>query len=702
MAAPRPIRIDAAQRIAELEARLAEAEETLDAIRNGDVDGLVVRGPEGERVFTLAGAEHPYRVLVEAMNEGAATLDATGVVLWANARLAQLRGLPLEKIVGSAVRDHVAPSDGAAIEALLASARAAGIKAEVALRAGERGTVPVQLSVAPVPSSPEVLGVVFTDLSEIASLRRALQERDASLSLAERELAARERTQRALRRSEGVLRHAGELAHLGAWWIEFEGAEILDSAPLRWSAEVYRIFGYEPGTVEPSQALFFEHVHPDDRERVRDVFVQAVGERRPYHVEHRIVLRDGSERVVLEHAEFAVDPSGRLHMTGAVQDVTDQKRTEAALREADRRKDEFLGVLSHELRNPLAPMRNALYILDRSEPGSDGATRAREIMERQVDHLARLVDDLLDVTRIVRGKIRLQNAALDLCDVVRRTAEDHRPHFGSKHVELQVDVPAAPLPVHGDVVRIAQVLGNLLHNAVKFTPAAGRVAVTVARDGDVAVVGVRDSGVGFPPQLRERLFDPFFQAEEGLSRSLGGLGLGLTLAKGFVELHGGTIDVQSEGPGRGTEVVVRLPLAAEPLRDRPARAERGPAARRRVLVIEDNSDGAETLRMMLEMEGHEVAVAHDGLDGLARARAFRPEVVLCDIGLPEMDGFAVARALRDDGALRSSYLVALTGYALPEDQRRAAEAGFDLHLAKPPTVAQLQDALARAPGGEQG
>jgi DNA-binding response OmpR family regulator len=375
--------------------------------------------------------------------------------------------------------------------------------------------------------------------------------------------------------------------------------------------------------------------------------------------------------------------------------LADVERKNRELREADRRKNEFLGILSHELRNPLAPIRNALFILGHAPPASEQAHRAKAILDRQVEHLTRLVDDLLDVTRISRGKIQLQRVRLDLADVLRRTVEDHERLLAERGIGLDVRVEPGPFPVDADPARITQIVGNLLHNSAKFTDSGGRVDISLRREGGDAVVVVADSGVGIALEMLGRVFEPFTQADDSLHRSRGGLGLGLALVKGLVEQHGGTIQARSEGIGRGSEFTVRLPLAAGagPTADAQERDE-APPAPRRVLVVEDNVDGAQTLRELLAMAGHETEIAYDGRTALAKARAFHPDVALCDVGLPGMDGYAVARAFRADPLLASTVLVALTGYALPDDQRKAVEAGFDAHLAKPATPAQLERVLS--------
>jgi PAS domain S-box-containing protein len=382
------------------------------------------------------------------------------------------------------------------------------------------------------------------------------------------------------------------------------------------------------------------------------------------------------------------------HRTLAERALRDSERS---LREVDQRKNEFLAVLSHELRNPLAPIVNSLYVLDHAAPVSDEARRAREVIGRQVVQLSNLVNDLLDVTRIARNKVRLQKAHVELGDVVGRVVEDHRFLFERAEIRLEYSPAPGPLRLYADRTRVAQVVGNLLHNAAKFTGKGGQTHVSVEPSGREAVLRVRDDGVGMDAETIARLFQPFNQADKTLHRSKGGLGLGLALVRGLVELHGGRVAAHSEGLGKGSELVVVLPLDDEATLDPSPKDVVPSQVRRRVLIIEDNVDAAESLCEALSIGHHEVAVAYDGRRGLAKARDFRPDVILCDIGLPGMDGFAVARAIRSDDVLRKGFLVALSGYALPEDLERAREAGFDRHLAKPPSLESLQRLLAEAP-----
>lgn len=370
------------------------------------------------------------------------------------------------------------------------------------------------------------------------------------------------------------------------------------------------------------------------------------------------------------------------------------------LHQADQRKDQFLAVLSHELRNPLAIIKNCLAVLNYDAAREEQAGRAGEVANRQIDHLGHLVDDLLDITRINQNKIHLYLQRLELNELVRRTLEDHRPFFMKKGISLADDLWQTALFVEADEARLSQVLGNLLTNAAKFTASGGgtRVKVSVAADRSQAVVRVADTGIGMEPAVLDRLFQPFMQADTSLDWNRGGLGLGLALSKGLLALHGGSISASSAGLGQGSEFVICLPLAVSLPESAPESLPKFIRQKRRVLIIDDNVDLAHSLCDLLELYEHEVKVAYNGLEGLAQAREFRPEVLLCDIGLPGMDGYQVAKAFRGDTALRNVFLVALTGYAQAADRERVIAAGFECHLAKPVDLTTLERLLAQMPG----
>jgi PAS domain S-box-containing protein len=373
-------------------------------------------------------------------------------------------------------------------------------------------------------------------------------------------------------------------------------------------------------------------------------------------------------------------------------------RLYAELKEADRRKDEFLAMLAHELRNPLAPIRTALHLMQM--PGADGAAveHARQITERQVRHMARLVDDLLDVSRIMRGRIELRKEPVELANVIAGAAETTQPVLDAQGQTLMVSVPSEPLWVEADPARLIQVIANLLNNAAKFSQRAGRVWLDAERQGDEAVLRVKDEGAGIAPDLLPHLFDLFVQGDKSLERSRGGLGIGLTVVHKLVEMHGGKVTAHSEGPGRGSELVIRLPLRQEAPRPAQATSQSpgppGKRASRRVLVVDDNVDAAQSTAMLVRLWGHDVRVVHTGPEALQAAEEYQPDIVVLDIGLPGINGYEVARRLRQQPRYRQTVLAAVTGYGQEGDRSRSEEAGFDHHLTKPVDPATLQAILA--------
>lgn len=363
------------------------------------------------------------------------------------------------------------------------------------------------------------------------------------------------------------------------------------------------------------------------------------------------------------------------------------------LREADRRKDDFLAMLSHELRNPLASISSSIFVLSKTQFGSDAAIRAQTTINRQVEQMTRLVDDLLDVTRITRNKIRLQIKSVDVNEIVNQTIKDQIILFDRACVRLKKELYPQPLVIFADPMRIAQAIGNLLQNAAKFSKTGGTTTVAVSLDeaNQLVTITVVDDGLGIEPELLKNLFKPFMQADRTLHRSKGGLGLGLSLVKGLVELHGGKVSAESGGVGLGAKFIIQLPTI-QAMKEAHTEAKESQVEvkkSRKVLIIEDNVDAAESLREVLQMLGHSVTIAFDGADGIQKARLFQPEIVLCDIGLPGLDGYQVARSFKEDPILCSAFLIALSGYAATEDVEKSYACGFDAHLAKPANLEKL-------------
>lgn len=428
-------------------------------------------------------------------------------------------------------------------------------------------------------------------------------------------------------------------------------------------------------------------------------------ERTPQRMSNEFTYPDG--RVGWFDLHMAPVPTGVLvlsiDVTSAHHATKELRRSVQALEEADRRKSEFLTMLAHELRNPLAPLQNGLHILRAAQSTATNGDQTESViamMERQVRLLSRFVEDLIDVNRLGHGKLTVALERVDLARIVRNAASDHRVEFERKHITLGVELPEIPMWMNGDRARLAQVFANVLDNACMFTPAGGDVLVHLAADaGDVAVVTVRDTGIGIDADVLPLVFDPLFQADTTMERTRGGLGLGLSVARGLVELHGGSINAASDGLDRGTTIRIALPRQGESaaVTTTSMGAPATPAARR-VLVIDDNRDAAKTLGMILEFWGYRVRLAYSGPDGVDDALATQPDIVVSDIGLPGMDGYAVARTLRNDDRTQRARLIAITGYGHGDDRDRALRAGFDMHLAKPvdPDLlrAQLEAPLA--------
>jgi len=436
----------------------------------------------------------------------------------------------------------------------------------------------------------------------------------------------------------------------------------------------------------------FDLDHPEDRaadlEHVRRVIEDPSG---VYQTDKRYVRKDGTIGWVHVAANMLRDENGRPTQSAAVAfDISERKRAEQALHDADHAKDEFLATLAHELRNPLAPLRNAAELL--RNPAAEPAW-CRGVIERQVNHLSRLIDDLLDVSRITHDKIELRKQRVEILDVVRSAVEASRPMVERCGQTLRV----APMPegiyVDGDLVRLTQIFTNLLTNAAKFSQGAAAIRLRAEHNGSEVAISITDSGIGITPEELARVFDRFYQSQRRGARFLGGLGIGLSLVRRLVVLHGGTVEAHSDGPGRGSEFVVRLPITAERVADSPIAPEGMLAhvagTRKRVLIVDDNADGANSLGYLLEFLGHETAMAYDGQAALLRAEAFAADVVLLDLGMPGLDGFEICRRLRASDLPQQPRIVAMTGWGREEDRARTSAAGFDAHLVKPVDLAAL-------------
>jgi CheY-like chemotaxis protein len=368
------------------------------------------------------------------------------------------------------------------------------------------------------------------------------------------------------------------------------------------------------------------------------------------------------------------------------------------LREIDRRKDEFLATLAHELRGPLAPLRNMLEVMKRAGANPELMQQARSTMDRQLVQMTRLIDDLLDVSRISRGRIELKREQLDLASLVQQALEACRPLAEHARHTIDVALPAEPIRVNADPVRLAQVFSNLLNNACKYTAAGGRISLRAESQGSEVVVTIRDNGVGIPADKLSGIFEMFTQVDQSLERSQGGLGIGLNLAKRLVELHGGTVAAQSEGAGKGSQFTVRLPIVvADPPVDVASQPIGRAEATQRILIVDDNRDSAASLAMLLDLAGYETFLAHDGLEAVAAAERFRPDVILLDLGLPKLNGFDAARRIRNEVWGKTMRLIALTGWGQEDDRRRSSESGFDAHIVKPVDLGALMSLLGSRP-----
>ncbi len=516
-----------------------------------------------------------------------------------------------------------------------------------------------------------------------------------------RDITERVRAERELAESEERFRTLADNISQFAWMADPSGSIFWYNR--RW-------FEYTGTTLDEVAGWGWRKVHhPDHLQRVTEEFRRAIEAGREWEDTFPLRGRDGTYRWFLSRALPICGERGEvLRWFGTNTDITERMQMEEALRRADRRKDEFLAVLAHELRNPLAPIASGLELLRAAERGPKVTERVLAILDRQTRLLVRLVDDLLDLSRITRGRIELRRRRVTLGQVIESAVETSRPAFDEAAQTLEVDLPAEPVVLDADPTRLAQVFANLLDNAARYSPPGSRVRLAAERrNGDVEVT-VADSGAGLEPAMVERIFDVFVQGNEERHSTRSGLGIGLTLVRSLAELHGGRVEARSEGPGLGSELIVRLPVATgAPAEARPAapeaEAEREDSAaandRFRILIVDDNQDAADALRELLALLGHEARAAYDGASALAAVAEQRPQVVLLDLGMPGLDGYETARLLRRTSWGAEVTLVALTGWGQKGDRERTREAGFDHHLVKPAGLPELQALLAGVVGG---
>src|ERR1051326_647410 len=554
------------------------------------------------------------------------------------------------------------------------------------------------------PINPDILRskvAVFANLFRttraLASTVEALnaeigqrQEVQEQLRLAKEELEARvlERTAELARANREVLdnqerlRLALAVAQVAAWDWD------LATGSMRWSANPEILFGFPPGSLGPDLRIA-QAAHLDDSSTLETAIYRAL-DTGDFEAEYRAIRPDGTVVWIADRGRVVQDSNGQPErIVGVSVDLTRRKRLEEELLESDRRKDQFLATLAHELRNPLAPIRYAVNVLQFKGPPTPELGWATEVIERQTQHMSRLIDDLLDVNRITRNALELRKENVELSSVINPAVEASRPLIEQNRQELTITFPDETIHLQGDPVRLAQVFSNLLNNASKYTKtpegSAGKISVTAERDGLTAIITVRDSGIGIAPQMLPKVFEMFTQVGRSIGQSEGGLGIGLALAKSLVEMHGGAIEVRSEGLGKGSEFVVRLPLneTLTPASEPKVTSEVPASGKHRILIADHHPDVLESFEVMLQMLGHDVATACDGIEVLEKAAQFRPEVIVLDLGMPHLDGLETARRLRQQPWGRDAVLIAVTGWGHEKDKKQSAEAGFDLHLVKP-------------------
>jgi two-component system, chemotaxis family, CheB/CheR fusion protein len=665
----------------DLHARLTELEETLRAIRSGAVDALVVAGPEGDRVFTLEGADRSYRVFLEGMHEGAVTLSAEGTILYGNRRFAEIVGVPLERVIGGSFHRFVREADQPVLQSILRDGLEAKGKGELILDGGA-GPVPVYLTASALPTgSVEAACLVITDLTE--------QKRNEQLVADER-----------LARS--ILEHATEAI------VVCDPEERI----LRASLAARKLCGHDPVGERFSACFSLQSVETSEGPAVP--FAAVLAGQIVQGVEASLRLQTGEVRQLLLSAGplYASDQQ----ITGCVltlTDITDRRLAEIEVdrarqeaEAANQAKDHFLATLSHELRTPLTPVLAVVSGMKDDERLPAGVRDQLAMMQRNVELEARLIDDMLDLTRISRGKLELRREVADLKQILAHALETSRARADGKDLSFVIDLCSDDHRVWADAPRLIQVFWNLLNNAVKFTPDGGTVSVRSRLErtpNPCLIVEVSDTGIGIEPDALASIFDAFNQGQRGTARRFGGLGLGLAISKAILELHGGSLKAASFGKGRGALFTVCVPVGAIPWPDAPSREGAGktglpalPAdSPLHILLVEDHQDTAEAMAELLRAVGHRVETAGSVAQALSVAAASEGgfDLVVSDLGLPDGNGLELMRELSARYGWKG---IALSGYGMEEDVRQSLEAGFQAHLTKPINVQALQAAIRQA------
>jgi PAS domain S-box-containing protein len=654
----------------------------------GQVSGFVLTfrdvTPERRREREKAGQLLTARLLasiVESSDDAIISKSLDGIIQSWNAAAERLFGYAPEEAVGRHIslvipKDRIAEEDRI-IASLRAGQRIEHFETERVRRDGRR--IFVSLTISPVKDEAGKVVGASKIVRDVTDRKRAEADRQRFVTLIESST-------------------------------DFIGMCDLSGIPFfvnRAGLEMVGLDSIEQARATPIREFFF----PEDQPRILDEFFPAVLENGHGEIEVRFRhFRTGEPRWMAYKVLTLTDAAGQpVGLATVSQDVTERRRLEDDLRglaadlsEAGRRKDEFLAVLAHELRNPLAPLSYSVQALRRGDNSAEAVRSTAEMLERHVGQMARLVDDLLDTSRITQGRIELRKEPIELAPVLDQALEAARALNRRMNQEVTVTRPAQPIYLDADRARLAQVVGNLLNNASKFTDKGGHIWLTVERNEGNVAIRVRDTGIGIAPEHLPRLFEMFAQVDTSLERSRDGLGIGLTLVKTLVEMHGGTVEAHSDGPGRGSEFVVRLPMLAEAPKARPRVAavdDRTPRSRRRILIVDDNEDGAASLALLLKLVGHETHTVHDGLEAVAAVERLQPEVVLLDLGLPKLNGYEVCRRIREKPWGRDLVLVAVTGWGQQEDRERSREAGFTTHMVKPVDPDRLLKLLDSLPSG---